>query len=431
MKISRFSDFLALSIILLFGRIRATDFERPPINYATAETRDIIAPLIEKIRAGHVVLDHDGQHGYLASLLSELKVPRSSQVLVFSKTSLQRQRISPKTPRAIYFNDDVTIGFCLRGDVLEVAAADPNLGTVFYTLDQDEANGAAFTRQTESCLICHGSSSNQGFPGHLIRSVSADRTGELVLSRGTKRVDHSTPFEDRWGGWYVTGSSGKQLHLGNRIFNGRLDQEGEGVGNVTDLKGYFTVTNYLEPGSDLIALMVLEHQGEAHNRLTRANYLTRLALLEQAEMNRILGSPANERSDGIKRRIQRACEPVVEYLLFCQEAKLGGHVCGTSDFRRDFEARGPFDSKGRTLRQFELKSRMFRYPMSYVIYSRIFDGLPGEAKARVYERLWEVLTGHDRSKEFAHISMEDRRTILEILLETKKDLPTYWKKPSG
>ena len=427
------TSFRILISLLFLGAIvsfplGATDYVRPPISYASAQTQDIIAPLIEKIRAGKFVLAHDNKHGYLEALLKELQIPRSSQVLVFSKTSLQRQRISPKTPRAIYFNDNVTVGFCLRGDVLEVAAADPNLGTVFYTLDQDETHGVRFTRQTESCLICHGSSSNQGFPGHLIRSVSADRTGELVLSRGTKRVDHSTPFKERWGGWYVTGNSGKQQHLGNRIFNGRFDDEGEWGGNLTDLKSYFTVNNYLEPGSDLVALMVLEHQGEAHNRLTRANYLTRLALVEQAEMNRILGNSANERSDGITRRIERACETVVEYLMFCEEAKLSEPLRGTSEFANDFQARGPFDSKGRSLRQFDLKTRMFRYPLSYVIYSRLFDGLPEEAKARVYKRIWEVLTGQDQSKEFGHISLEDRGAILDILLETKKDLPCYWKK---
>lgn len=428
MSAIRFLCCLALMANTSAVSVWATDFDRPPINYASAETRDAVAPLIQKIRRGEVVLDHDGQHGYLTALLRELKIPKSSQVLVFSKTSLQRQRISPKTPRAIYFNDEVTVGFCLRGDVLEVASADSNLGTVFYTLDQDGAKGPEFRRQTETCLICHGSSSNQGFPGHLIRSVFADRTGELVLSRGTKRVDHSTPFKDRWGGWYVTGGSGNQYHLGNRIFNGRLDDEGSGEGDLTDLRRFFTVANYLEPGSDLVALMVLDHQGEAHNRLTRANYLTRMALVEQAELNRILGNSGTERSEGITRRIERACEQVVQYLMFCEEARLEEQVRGTSDFCRDFEARGPFDSKGRTLRQFDLKTRMFRYPLSYVIYSRLFDGLPEEAKARVYKRLWEILTGKDRSSEFAHISMDNRQAILEILLETKKDLPGYWKK---
>jgi hypothetical protein len=402
--------------------------DRPPLSYSTAAPDNPVAALIDKARSGKAILKHDDDHGYLASLLERLGIPTSSQVLVFSKSSLQRSRIGPKTPRAIYFNDEVAVGFCRHGEVLEIAAADPALGTAFYTLDQGGAGGPAFQRQTDNCLLCHASSANQGFPGHLARSVAVDRTGELILSRGSKRVDHTTPFEERWGGWYVTGTSGKQTHLGNRVFDGRSDgAAGEDGSNVTDLKGRFTVADYLTPHSDLVALMVLEHQGEAHNRLARANILTRMALVEQAEMNKALQRPAGERSEGVARRINAACESLVQYLLFCEEAPLKGAVSGTSAFAKEFAARGPFDSQGRSLRQFDLRTRMFRYPLSYLIYSRAFDGLPGEAKERVYLRLWEVLTGKDRSKEFAHLSAADRQAVLEILRETKKDLPAYWR----
>jgi len=423
-------NFIAISALLLAGHasVTAVDLDRPPIQYGTGKTSDAITSLREKIGNGTVKLNGDGEHGYLKSLLNELDIPLSSQVLVFSKTSLQRSRIGPATPRAIYFNDEVMIGFCRQGSVLEIAAADSNLGTVFYTLDQNPAKGGAFTRQTESCLICHGSSSNQGFPGHLIRSVSVDRTGELVLPRGSKRVDHSTPLEDRWGGWYVTGTSGKQGHMGNQVVGGWSGRENAGGANVTELKNFFTIANYPTPHSDLIALMVLEHQCEAHNRLTRANYLTRMALYEQADLNKAFGEPANKRSEGITRRINMACESVVQYLLFCEEAKLTEPVCGTSDFAKEFAARGPFDSRHRSLRDFDLKTRMFRYPMSYLVYSILFDGLPTEAKERIYLRLWEVLIGRDRSKEFAHLADADRRAIREILRETKPGLPAYWKK---
>ena len=270
---------------------QAVDLDRPPILYATAKPQNPVSALEARQHAGTAVLSSEETHGYLASLLEQLAVPRSSQVLVFSRTSLQRSRISPRTPRAIYFNDEVTVGFCLRGDVLEIAAADPALGTAFYTVDQNPRKRGAITRQTENCLLCHGSSVNQGFPGHLVRSVLPDRTGEPVFSRGTKRVDHSTPFADRWGGWYVTGTSGKQTHQGNKLFDKWSDPKPtEGV-NVTDLKGLFTVANYLTPHSDLVALMVLEHQGETHNRLCAANLLTRLALAEQAEINKAMALP--------------------------------------------------------------------------------------------------------------------------------------------
>lgn len=407
--------------------VGAVDLDRPPINYSTAAPDDAVAVLLQKIRSGKVVLSHDDDHGYLESVLEHLDVPRSSQVFVFSRTSLQRARISPKTPRAIYFNDDVAVGFCLHGNVLEVAAADPNLGTAFYTVDQNPRKNGAITRQTETCLLCHGSSANQGMPGHLIRSVWSDRTGEPIYSRGTTRVDHTTPFADRWGGWYVTGTSGKQTHRGNKCFDEQSDPDATGDTNVTDLKPLFTVANYLTPHSDLVALMVLEHQGEGHNRLARANLLTRMALAEQADLNKAFGRPAGERSEGITRRIEWACEPLVEYLLFSEEAPLTGAVTGTSAFAQQFTARGPFDSRGRTLREFDLRTRMFRYPLSYLIYTRAFDGLPAEARERVYLRLWDVLTGKDHSKPFTHLTDGDRRAVLEILRETKAGLPGYWK----
>ncbi|MCE9534716.1 MAG: hypothetical protein K8T89_26875 [Planctomycetes bacterium] len=407
----------------------AVDLDRAPIEYSTAEPDNAITSLMKRLRAEKASLQYDDEHGYLRSLLKNLDVPLSSQVLVYSRTSLQRQRIGPKRPRAIYFNDEVSIGFCQRGDVLEIAVADPKLGTVFYTVSQNPGKQNPLTRQTETCLLCHGSSANQGFPGHLMRSVSVDQTGEMVLSRGTKRVDHTTPFEERWGGWYVTGTSGKQTHLGNQVVGGWSDTAKDFTGvNVVNLKTFFTVADYLTPHSDLVALMVLEHQCEAHNRLTRASMQTRLALAEQAELNKAFGSPANERTEGITRRINWACEPVVQYLLFSEEAPLKEAVAGTSGFAKEFTARGPFDSNGRTLREFDLKSRMFRYPMSYVVYSRLFDELPPEAKERVYRRLWEVLTGRDSSKAFAHLEPEDCKAVMEILGETKKDLPTYWRK---
>jgi hypothetical protein len=389
-----------------------------------------VAAWADKSASGRPELRHSPDRGYLRSVLEQLEIPVSSQVLVFSRTSLQRSRIGPKTPRAIYFNDEVTVGFCMRGDVIELAAADTYLGTAFYTLDQDGGKPVNLTRQTESCLLCHSSSATQGLPGHLIRSVFPDRGGDPLLARGTKRVDHTTPFADRWGGWYVTGTSGKQTHLGNKLYSKNSEPPATDGTNVSDLKPFFTVANCLTPHSDLVALMTLEHQCEGHNRLARANLLTRAALAEQADMNKAFGRPADERSESITRRIHRACEPLVEYLLFSGEAPLAEPIAGTSTFAREFAARGPFDSRGRSLRAFDLKTRLFRYPLSYLIYTRAFDGLPEEARARVYARLLEVLSGADRSQPFAHLTAEDRLAVLEILRETKPGLPDRFRGPA-
>src|SRR5262249_46659298 len=152
-------------------------------------------------------LEFADEFGYLPSVLKEFKIPVSSQMLVFSKTSLQRDRISPRTPRAIYFDDDVYVGFCRLGEVMEVSVADTKLGTVFYTLRQQPPAKPQFTRHTENCLSCHASR-HQGIPAHMVRSVFPDRDGNPILSGGSYRVDQTTPIKNRWGGWYVTGTHG-------------------------------------------------------------------------------------------------------------------------------------------------------------------------------------------------------------------------------
>ena len=193
----------AVALALFATAVRASDIEQKPIEYSKGVPHNSVSELEARLGRG-ASLPHTAGQGYLKALLKELGVPESSQTLVFSRTSLQRDRIGPAMPRAIYFNDDVYVGFCRRGEVLEVSASDPGLGTVYYTVSQDPEKPLRFKRQTDSCLICHASSISYGNPGHLVRSVFTDRTGNPVLSLGSKRVSHETPFEERWGGWYVT-----------------------------------------------------------------------------------------------------------------------------------------------------------------------------------------------------------------------------------
>ena len=186
----------------------ADEFEREPILYSESTPDNCISRLQQRLDAGELTLTHEGDKSYLPSVLKALEVPVESQMLVFSKTSLQMRRISPRTPRAIYFNDDVYVGFCQSGDVLEISAVDAQLGTVFYTLDTEEKEKPQFERRTDNCLVCHSSSRTEGVPGHLVRSLYVDAGGQPLLSAGSRMVDHTTPIEHRWGGWYVTGSHG-------------------------------------------------------------------------------------------------------------------------------------------------------------------------------------------------------------------------------
>jgi hypothetical protein len=416
----------------VIGQAIAQDFEQEPILYSQSEPNNRVSRLIERVDAGKTGLAHEEHFGYLRSLLAELDVPISSQMLVFSKTSLQRHRIAPRTPRALYFTDDVYIGFCQQGDVLEISAADPQLGTVFYTLDQDGQQPLRFRRQTDNCLICHGSSQTKGIPGHLVRSVFSDAAGLPILSAGTYRIDHTSRLEKRWGGWYVSGTHGDQKHLGNLIIRERdvPNEVDNSAGlNVASLAGRFDTSHYLSANSDIVALLVLEHQAGAHNYITQANFLTQQAMHYQHALNRELKEPPEHLWDSVKSRIKNAGEPLVEYLLFSGEANLTAPIQGTSGFAEEFARRGPRDRQGRSLHDFDLQTRLFKYPCSYLVYSPSFAALPKEVKDYVLSRMREILAGQDQSGKFTHLSTADRRAIEEILQET---LPAWsTSTPSG
>jgi hypothetical protein len=402
-------------LVLVLGAARgsAADWERDPIRYSTAPADNALNRLAPKLANGTVKLDHQGDSGHLRSLLAALHVPESSQVLVFTKTSLQRHRIGPATPRALYFNDDLYVGFCQKGDVLEVAAADARLGTVFYTVGQ-KPGAPKVQRQADNCLLCHGSSANRGVPGHVLRSVLPERDGEPSLSGPARRVDQTTPFAERWGGWYVTGTHGAMSHLGNQFAPDQGDRPEAGAGqNVVDLAGRFKLKPYPTPHSDIVALMVLEHQTGVHNRLARATLEGRVAL--------------HHEDAGTEKVIRELGDELADFLLFRDEAKLTAEVQGTSPFRAEFKKRGPFDRKGRSLRQFDLRSRLFKYPCSYLVYADAFQKLPAEIKDYTLRRLYAVLTGAAGAKEFAHLSAADRTAIREILADTLPDKPDWWK----
>lgn len=420
------------------------DYDQPPIRYSTSPASDPVAKLQKKLSAGKATLARDGEHGYLLAVLKALDIPVSSQALVFSKTSFQRDAIGPKDPRAIYFDDETYVGYVKDGDLLEIATTDPNLGPLFYTLDQHgggatvdggatAGGGPRFVRQTDNCLQCHAGSMTRDVPGLLVRSVFPDPRGNPILTAGTKLTTHESPMAERFGGWYVTGRHGGhavQPHLGNLVGRHRDDPrplDPTAGADATDLSAFLDPSGLPSPHSDLVALMVLAHQAEAHNLITRAGYACKYALRDARVMNEALGRPAGELSESTQRRIDHAAEALVRYLLFCGEAPLVAPVSGTSAFAAEFAARGPRDHCGRSLRDFDLTRRTFKYPLSYLIYSAGFDGLPEQTKAYVYRRLHDVLTGKVGDKAFAHLSAADRRAILEIVRETKPGLPGYWR----
>lgn len=400
---------------------RRSPFDAAPIHYNEAQVDDPVFRLQRELDAGNKKLHYDAGHGYLASVLKLLNVPASSQVLVFSRTSFQRPLISREKPRAVYFSDDVYIGWVQQGDVLEISAVDPDLGAIFYTVDQQREEQPIFERRIESCMLCHSSSVGSRVPGHLVRSIHANPHGSPIPGLRSYRTSHNSPFSERWGGWYVSGTHGGQYHMGNQHFSSKeevsnpLPSPGQ---NVTDLSTYFDTAPYLSADSDIVALLVLEHQVRMHNLLTAACYETKRALADESLVSAEATNQHHALSPVTNLRINKAAEQVVDYMLFCDEVELTSQVKGTSTFQTDFPMRGPRDDKDRSLRDFDLQTRIFRYPCSYLIYSESFTSLPDVLKDRVVERLHAVLSGKDDSDRYQHLSPTDRVSILEILRST-------------
>ncbi|MEI7862534.1 MAG: hypothetical protein WCJ21_07880, partial [Planctomycetota bacterium] len=393
---------LLLALLCVAGTMRllsaADAFENPPINYSQSIPENVVSRLQQRLARGTTLLPFDASTGYLRGVLEALHVPQSSQSLVFSKTSLQQQQITPQTPRALYFNDDVYVGFVRGGDVMEISVADPQLGTVFYTLDQEAVDSPRLVRQTEKCLICHGGSQTRGVPGHIVRSVYPGSSGQPIFSAGSHRVDDSTPLADRWGGWYVTGQHGAATHLGNVTYSGRpepgIDRDTSGF-NQTDLSQRFDTTGYLSPHSDLVALSVLVHQATAHTLLAKASFDARAALYREAALNRELGEPADHRWPSTDTVLNAAATALVEYFLFCGVPPLPAPLTGTTSFSENFAHAGPADLHGRSLRSLDLNQRLFLYPCSFLIYSPSFAGLPDELRRRFWARMDSVLTSQE------------------------------------
>ncbi len=396
-------------------------YDHPAIQYPKAPPNDPITRLQHRMDKGEVKLAFDPKLGYLPSLLKNLGINTDSQMLVFSKTSFQAPKISPRRPRALYFSDDAAVGFVPDGDVMELTGLDPQQGIIFYTLDREKTDKPEFQRRTGECLNCHLIPGTLQVPGLLVTSVIPRTDGTPRFPAAAVIVDSRTPLDQRWGGWYVTGTSGNLQHRGNAVAPDPsqpsvLDLRNNT--NLTSLTGRIDSNTYLEPSSDLVALMTLEHQTMMTSLLTRLNWETRVAAQDG-------------KLDQFRDRLDFLTDQLVAYMLFANEAKMYEPIAGVSTFTKTFAAKGPRDKQGRSLRDFDLHTRLFRYPLSYMVYDAAFDGLPAVAKDEVYRKLYAVLSGSDSSAKSARLTQADRSAILEILLDTKPDLPRYWRKADG
>jgi len=421
---------LALGSFVVAGMWASVDAQRagsfmgssedPAIAYTTASLNNAVVDVNKRLQDGAVKFTFDPRSGFLRSALEALQLPVDSQLLVFSRTSLQGKRIGEQNPRALFFNDRVALGWVRGGDLLEVAAHDQKAGVVFYTLEQQAPDATAGPPQFKRafvCLGCHVTGNTLGVPGLLMFSTT--RAEPTQFSGLPRHIDQNDPLRQRFGGWFVTGSTGSTQQMGNQAaaLDARPTRELASVEGLFDADGYPALT------SDVVAHLVLTHQAGMTNLLTRAAWEARAA--DPTLHPPFAATPEQEAS--IAAVMNGIASEVVDYLLFVDEAKLTDRVRGASGFAERFSKSSPRDQKGRSLYELDLSQRLMKYPCSYLIYSPAFDALPPRAKDPIYKRLWAVLSGQEQDPRYrAALSLADRRAIVEILRDTKKDLPAYF-----
>jgi hypothetical protein len=420
---------LCLSAALATG---AEDpFERPPISYSSATPQDAISRLQARLASGEVQLKGDDRQ-IVRSLLDALSVPEASQMLVFSKTSFQKDRIDPAHPRAVYFSDEVYVGWC-PGGLVEIAAIDPVLGPVFYSFDpQAVREGIRFQRETD-CLRCHGGTFVRDIPGLLARSLFTDSGGQPLLSLGSELVDATTPIEKRWGGWYVTALRGGPRHRGNLVLSTEHEPSPDELTAGAKVKGLEKLVDtrpYLVPSSDITALLVFEHQVTVQNVLTKANQECLRMLVYQKTLQKELKETITEEPsyDSVRRVFANASQEILDALLCKDESALPeGGIQGVGGFAKTFETAGKAGTSLSSLRQLDLRQHLLKYRCSYLVQSPSFDRLQPILRRRVLQRLFHVLTDTPVEPRYAYLETTERENIREILSSTLHNLPVAWR----
>ncbi len=410
------------------------DYEKPPVDYSAATPRDAVSRLAAKLDLGAAGIA-GSEHQQLRAVLAALEVRVASQMLVFSKTSLQRGRIRPDRPRALYFSDSVYVGW-VPGGLIEIAAIDPRLGPIFYTLDPRKTapKAAAFTREAD-CLRCHGGVFVRDIPGVFARSVVTSDTGEPLLRFGTEIVDDETPFARRWGGWYVTGYRGSEPHRGNAFGTEDGDPNVAPISNARpqELSAFFATDDYLAGTSDVVALLIWEHQMTMQNALTRASLRAQRMMAYQHGLQKAFHEPQTHEPafDSVKSAFAGAVEEVVDRLLFRHAAPLPDGIAGHAAFTADFARDAPRSRAGHALKDLRLNAQLFAQRCSYLIYSDAFRALPASLKVPILDRLRTALTDDSPQSRYAYLPADERRRISEILVETHPEARAHWAKPTA
>lgn len=387
--------------------------DEAPHNYRQRTPQDRFTRLKDGFESGRIALDRSSEKAFVVSVLQALDIPATSQMLVFSTTSLQLSLISPSNPRALYFNEDVYLGY-VPGGRIEIVSLDPELGGIFYLFDIPKDTRPLRLERSERCMNCHAGEDTGHVPGLVIKSVVPGPTGGSLTAYRQSQTGHGIPFEQRFGGWHVTGRHRITNHWGN--LTGRF-VAGD-VTRIPNLPGErFTWGKYPVATSDILPQLLHEHQAGFVNRVVEASYRARTAL--HANGGRL--------SEAQVRELDAQAELITRYLLFAEEAPLPpGGVEGDATYKADFLRTRRATAEGISLKDFDLGTRLFRHRCSYMIYSPVFAGLPAAMKQRVYRRLDRALSLDKADQDYAYLPAQEKQAIRRILKATVADLPGEW-----
>jgi hypothetical protein len=408
-KLNMVRYVLLLALLLLADNAEAArrvrDFEKAPHNYWTRPLTDRFTQFKTALESGKLSLDRSSEKAFVVSLLKALNISPATQTLVYSTTSLQLRRISPRNPRALYFNEDVYVGW-VPGGQIEIASIDPALGGIFYIFDIPRGREAPIRiERSTRCFNCHAEFEIGRIPGLLIKSVIPGPGGGSLESFRGDQTGHSIPFKDRFGGWHLTGKHGITEHWGNLV--GELSPTG--------LKKYanppgrqFRWETYPVATSDVLAQLLHEHQVGFVNRAVKATYDVRGALVK----------------GDAKGQIVQHADILTRYLLFTNEVRLPtGGIEGDPALKAHFLKNARKTKLGVSLRQFNLRTHLFKYRCSYMIHSVTFSGLPGPLKKRVLLNLRAALDPVKSHPASGHIPVGEKKAIGLILASTLDNYP--------
>lgn len=386
------------------------NFRSPIHSYLHQTPRDPFSKFVKKIEKGDIELNFNSEKEYLLSLFEELNISPFSQLLVYSTTSLQLSRISPSNPRAIYFNDDIYLGYVPGGQV-ELIGIDPELGAIPYIFNlpiKDDLKHPSIYR-SKRCMKCHASEETKGVPGLLLSSVIPGPGGGTIDAFRRGIFGHSVPYEERFGGWHISGDHPFSNSWAN--YTGIM-QDGI-IKKIPNPPGkYFSWNKYPTQQSDAIPHLILEHQVGFSNLCISITYRLR-------QINN-QGSNKNA-TDEYSKIIKNETDKLLSYILFQKEAKLPkNRLSLDSQFIEDFKNNRNSTAQSKLLRELNLKDRLFQLRCSYMIFSNSFQGLPSEIKKQLLEKLRFILLCDKKNlpEEYSYFNDEERLKIHSILVKS-------------